>query len=556
VTWSVTSGKHEVILNGEEIHKSTTSQHTLFEGRFDFTFDIGAHIVQLILHAGKPLRKGGGGETTTDQPWRMYDLFVNGQSFFDFLKVYQLGEGENGISNSTGKRQQYSQYLYRPSVERANHPIRNHVPTVTSEPPDEIQRSRSVNEPSSQRSMSSAHQQFDDDVSLMSYDLPPRSDDSRVPAPPTWEELQGYNFRGLNTPASFERQQSVDSIASQQPEVTPASAAASRASTNGGGDGRVPVVPSVSTVPTHLEFQTGIPLSTKEEEEGDLIDLGGPDLIDLGSTDPTEQFVNVSNGPPITNPLHDYATTAAFSSSNTNSSAFMNVVSPPPPTFNSLKEEQFVNLSDDYPPPPPPPVTKPPSPFAFMHEAFNHTASNGTLRQPQTVRNATAPSSFAWSNGDVSREDIMGRYQNTPSNQPPVYFSTDTSSTAQPPPPPPNMSMNKNHNGNIPDEEKKDDGNNNINDLDNAMKNLVNLNDGLNNPSINPTYHQSRARRKNTSAARGGGHGNIMDRPPSSYSLNELKTMYSQRFNQNQGNNAAGSSDVNEGYYSSVLAGR
>ncbi|GKY96022.1 hypothetical protein MPSEU_000562700 [Mayamaea pseudoterrestris] len=79
VVWSITSGKRQILMDGKEI--TYNSSRT---GVLDHSWATrGNHVVKVICHAAAPM--------TPTPGFRQYDLFIDGQSFFNFPKVYELG---------------------------------------------------------------------------------------------------------------------------------------------------------------------------------------------------------------------------------------------------------------------------------------------------------------------------------------------------------------------------------------------------------------------------------------------------------------------------------
>lgn len=74
LVWSLTSGKKSVVFDNQEVHCSDGRQ-AMFE--FGWSRD-NKHVYKIVAHAT------GGGD-------RQYDFLVDGQSFFDMPKVFELG---------------------------------------------------------------------------------------------------------------------------------------------------------------------------------------------------------------------------------------------------------------------------------------------------------------------------------------------------------------------------------------------------------------------------------------------------------------------------------
>ena len=79
LVWSITSGKRLVLADGQEVHYSSSRGSIL-----DFSWTMrGNHVLKIVAHASPPLSAAPG--------FRQYDFFVDGQSFFNFPKVFRLG---------------------------------------------------------------------------------------------------------------------------------------------------------------------------------------------------------------------------------------------------------------------------------------------------------------------------------------------------------------------------------------------------------------------------------------------------------------------------------
>ena len=79
ITWSITSGKRSITMDGSEVHYSTNRASVL-----EFSWQArGNHVIKVVCHAAPPL--------TSEPGFRQYDLSIDGQSFFEMPKVYQLG---------------------------------------------------------------------------------------------------------------------------------------------------------------------------------------------------------------------------------------------------------------------------------------------------------------------------------------------------------------------------------------------------------------------------------------------------------------------------------
>jgi len=78
LVWSLTSGKRLIMANGNEVHYSTN-----ISNMFEYTWTMkGNHVIKLVAHAA---------QLTGNTNFRQYNIFVDGLSFFDMPKVFELG---------------------------------------------------------------------------------------------------------------------------------------------------------------------------------------------------------------------------------------------------------------------------------------------------------------------------------------------------------------------------------------------------------------------------------------------------------------------------------
>ena len=86
MVWSVTSGKRQILMDGKEIHYSATRT-----GVIDHSWSSkGNHVLKVVCHAAPPMSANPG--------FRQYDMTIDGQSFFNMPKVYELGVASGGAS--------------------------------------------------------------------------------------------------------------------------------------------------------------------------------------------------------------------------------------------------------------------------------------------------------------------------------------------------------------------------------------------------------------------------------------------------------------------------
>lgn len=82
LVWSLTSGKRVVTADGEEVHFSVGKRSDL---QFECSWTMkGNHVMKLVAHAS-------GITVNKTEGFRQFDLFLDGMSYFDMPKIYELG---------------------------------------------------------------------------------------------------------------------------------------------------------------------------------------------------------------------------------------------------------------------------------------------------------------------------------------------------------------------------------------------------------------------------------------------------------------------------------
>lgn len=250
--WSLTSGKRVVIWDNENIiymdkHKCGLCVDSKFEISFDCYFQQHRReraFCKLVAHPFTP--SGIDGITPAG---RRFDLFINGQSFFDFLKLYELGMTADQEPSRLLESPYYSPDLWtsRTSATSSN---------IT--PPDHI----SIRNTSNQAQvLSEGYGEDDDDTSVFAFARPANISCSTVAAaPPTWDDYnQAYS------PAS----------AANASRSASSSITNSTCNNNNNDDKRKQQNGPTTFQAIHSAF---CPISEeKEDEEIDLIDLSGGD---------------------------------------------------------------------------------------------------------------------------------------------------------------------------------------------------------------------------------------------------------------------------------------
>lgn len=97
IVWSLTSGKRQISMDGREVHYATNRA-----GLLEFNWQTkGNHVIKVTCHAAPPMSAQPG--------FRQYDMSIDGQSFFNMPKVFQLGvKGATADSMPGAYRTNYS----------------------------------------------------------------------------------------------------------------------------------------------------------------------------------------------------------------------------------------------------------------------------------------------------------------------------------------------------------------------------------------------------------------------------------------------------------------
>lgn len=101
--WSIISGKRLVTMDGNEVHFSCGGRFT--ENKFETIWTMkGGHTLKLIAHASPPI--------VSTPAFRQFDLLLDGYSFFNFTKIYELGakNQHQGAIVSSNSNETYRNY--------------------------------------------------------------------------------------------------------------------------------------------------------------------------------------------------------------------------------------------------------------------------------------------------------------------------------------------------------------------------------------------------------------------------------------------------------------
>lgn len=104
LVWSHVTGKRQLFMDGREIHMSKAARGNT---RFDYSWGIqGGHVMKITANGTPPLRK-------ERMVHRQFDLELDGMSFFEFARIYELG-GNGGRGSGRAERPQMNVgYSYR-----------------------------------------------------------------------------------------------------------------------------------------------------------------------------------------------------------------------------------------------------------------------------------------------------------------------------------------------------------------------------------------------------------------------------------------------------------
>jgi hypothetical protein len=91
--WSVSSGKQKILMDGKEIHRFVPLSGGGCQAKLEHSFHLGKHHeMKLVAHAFPPVVP-----TYLDgSEQRQFDLFLDGLSFFEFFRLFELGRDGAG----------------------------------------------------------------------------------------------------------------------------------------------------------------------------------------------------------------------------------------------------------------------------------------------------------------------------------------------------------------------------------------------------------------------------------------------------------------------------
>ncbi|KAL7557196.1 hypothetical protein ACA910_001202 [Epithemia clementina (nom. ined.)] len=191
--WSLTSGKRLVVADGEEIHFSTGK---FTDPMFETSWQIqGGHMIKMIAYAAPPLFPTPG--------FRQFDLQIDGMSFFDMPKIYELGTASSKTRSIGGAREEP---YYAPAQSHFALPSSSNYPEF--------------NEP--RRSVDLDERPY---ASQPEFSLPPKSASPPNPSPPPVQDRRNSMpaLPSAPAPVSYYVSPSVQSYQTPQQQQQPQS---------------------------------------------------------------------------------------------------------------------------------------------------------------------------------------------------------------------------------------------------------------------------------------------------------------------------------------------
>jgi hypothetical protein len=89
--WSITSGKQRLLFDNNQVHYSKLGFGARQKGEFTFHWKSLGLDLAIKAYAAPPIRQ--------TEDWKQFDLTINGQSFDDYLPIFQLGKEPAEIPN-------------------------------------------------------------------------------------------------------------------------------------------------------------------------------------------------------------------------------------------------------------------------------------------------------------------------------------------------------------------------------------------------------------------------------------------------------------------------
>lgn len=91
--WSVSSGKQKILLDGKEIHRFIPLSGGGCQVKLEHSFQLGKHHeIKLVAHAFPPVVP----VNLDGSEQRQFDLYLDGLSFFEFVRLFELGRDGRG----------------------------------------------------------------------------------------------------------------------------------------------------------------------------------------------------------------------------------------------------------------------------------------------------------------------------------------------------------------------------------------------------------------------------------------------------------------------------
>jgi len=198
--WSIASGKRMIMMDGQEVHFSNSKESIV-----QYTWTIrGNHTAKIIAHSMPQLINKPG--------WHQFDFILDGSSFFEFPKIYELG-----ISSKGGGGNYSEESIKHPVEVYKNYSIENH-PTPRDEN-YQYSQNRSADNNFARKFLTEVNQTKNiTQEKSESYTKPPQTDVNNYrkqklgpPAPlPSQADLNYYMKQEMNPPIPAHSQPNIN----------------------------------------------------------------------------------------------------------------------------------------------------------------------------------------------------------------------------------------------------------------------------------------------------------------------------------------------------------
>lgn len=91
LVWSHITGKRQLFMDGREFHASRAARGNT---RFEHSWSIpGNHVLKIVANGAPPITAEGA------RQFKQFDLQLDGMSYFEFVKIYELGTKDFGVAS-------------------------------------------------------------------------------------------------------------------------------------------------------------------------------------------------------------------------------------------------------------------------------------------------------------------------------------------------------------------------------------------------------------------------------------------------------------------------